>query len=283
MATHNGYVSTARLLHKGDITWADETNWSTWTSWIKYTSTTIETATGAKGTPLRFQSDVIDLGSVQYVYPIIRTGCLGTARTTVEYSETSSDLSSSTTTIGYYTHNNTATGTVVTYTVLDYTDGGYADSGNGNFSSTNYSLDYSGFKARYLRLTTYVEYFGNDNNRLQPILYNVNTEYRNDTVEKVLEDAVPGDFSQPTSSPQHYVGASISPDGPIVAVNITPKYNASYLDTQPVIIEKPGGVTFAVINSSGSNIVDWTLDISMKGLPAIHETPYGVERVQGAE
>jgi len=282
MATHNGYVSGGRLLHKGDITWADKTAWSDYTKWIEYTDTSIETETGAKGTPLRFESNIIDLGAVKYVYPVIRVGVDGHQRTVIEYSEVDSNMISPKTTIGYYTHNNAIGGAIVTYTVLDYTEPGYTDAGNGVYSSTNYDLGYMGFKARYIRLTTYVEYFDNNNQRQQPILYNVNTEYRHDTVERVLEDAIPGDFIQPTSTPQHYIGANTGPDGPLTAVNITPHHNALYPDTQPVIIEKSGaGVTFAVVDGSGNDIVDWTVDIAMKSLPEIHETPQGVERVRG--
>ena len=80
MATHNGYVSGGRLLHKGDITWADKTAWSDYTKWIEYTDTTIETETGAKGQPLRWQSDVMDLGLIKVVYPEVRVQTDGTPK-----------------------------------------------------------------------------------------------------------------------------------------------------------------------------------------------------------
>ena len=99
MATHNGVVQNGVLYHKGDITWADKTAWSGYTRWIEHTDTTIETASGAKGQPLRWQSNIIDLGVIKNVYPEIYVQCTGTPKVAIEYHETSSDLSSSTYTV----------------------------------------------------------------------------------------------------------------------------------------------------------------------------------------
>ena len=70
MGTHNGTVFGTTLKHKGDNAWSDLTSWTAYTNWTTYTDTTIETATGAKGTPLRYQTSIIDLGASKYVYPI---------------------------------------------------------------------------------------------------------------------------------------------------------------------------------------------------------------------
>ncbi len=279
-SNHNGYVQGKNLFNKGDITWADKTSWTSFTSWIEHTVTTVETATGAKGTPLRYQTTTVDLGRSLWVWPEITVNCSGVAKVVIEYSDSvdgSGDISSPTIN-GYYTHNNTATGTVVTYEVLGYMQPGYTNSGNGDYSSTNYKLDYAGFKARYVRTTTYVENFTTSNLRGQAILYSIKADFWDTTIDFYADDVVPSDFTSASGPPTHYIGLSNRP-GPVVSINITPHHHALYDDIQPVIINKTNGTpTFAVIDSDGDDIPSWKLDIQCKCLPALHETSEGVQR-----
>ena len=198
MPTHNGGVVDKVLYAKGDITWADKTDWSAYTKWIEHTDTTIETATGAKGQPLRWQSDVLDLGLIKIVYPEIRVHTNGTPKVVVEYSSTSSDLSSATSLMNEFTTDNTTTGTLIGYGVLDHMEPGYTDAG---VTSESSSYHPHGIVARYVRITVYVETFLPDGTRGQANITNVNTRFLNDTVDRTYNDATQTTFTKPRYAP----------------------------------------------------------------------------------
>jgi hypothetical protein len=136
--THNGYIEDFKLYHAGNTTWDDLddspiNNWDGWTSWTNRSNTE----------PLRYQTNIIDLGSSKYVWPHVKMGITGTGRVVVEYGE-ASNLSDATT-VGAYTNDNTTTGTIQLYSLLDFIQAGYTDD------------DYAGFKARYVRFTVFAE------------------------------------------------------------------------------------------------------------------------------
>ena len=185
MGTHNGYVEDGDLLHKGDLTWANLTSgaslsWDEWSKWTTYTSTGNQSVSGAKGTPLIYQSDIIDLGATKTVYPQITVGCQGTAKVVIEHSASSSDLSSSTTELGSYTSTNATDGTGnydETYYILDYVTSGYEQPDKNTTA-------YTGFTARYVRVTVFVERFTSATERGEPVLNVLNVELRDKDFEQ---------------------------------------------------------------------------------------------------
>jgi len=270
MATHNGYVDATGLClkHTGDITWADKTAWSDYTSWIEYTDTTIETETGAKGTPLRWQSDIMDLGIARYVYPLIEVGCNGQARVVIEYHASSSDLSSKTT-LGLYTDDNTATGTIETYSVLDYLEADYTDyDTTAGVGST--TTNYLGFKARYVRITVFVEAFEIAGTRKQTFISNISTKFLSDTIERNFVDADMGTFAYSSVPFDHYSTDNYG-TAPVVSVQITPHYDiTNEQDLVPLIYQKGGGkASFRMLDLAGNDAVGWTLDMTVKYLPEV--------------
>ena len=179
MGTHNGYVEDGDLLHKGDLQWQDLTSgaslsWDEWSKWTTYTSTTNVSATkaksGAKGTPLIYQTDTIDIGATKTVYPNIRVGCQGTAKVVIEHSANSN--MSSATVLGSYTSTNALDGTGFydeTYWFLDYVSSGY------EVPDKN-TTAYTGFTNRYVRITVFVEKFASATERGEPVLSYLNVE-----------------------------------------------------------------------------------------------------------
>ena len=279
MATHNGIVRDGILYNKGDITWADKTAWSSYTRWIEHTDTTIETATGAKGTPLRWQSNIIDLGTIKNVYPEIIVQCTGTPKVAIEYHETSSDLSSSHK-LGQYTVDNTATGTIATYCVLDGTEPGYTDDYTGVVSSVAYFISPNGFKGRYIRITVFVEEFFRDQTRGQPVLTNVSTSFKSDTVERTFVDATESTFTKRTDlTPDQYALTAYGRAG-VVSMNITPHFVSGKEDITPFITNKQNGGRFAMLDSSGTEVTGWTADVNVRHLPDVRESFLGIEKAK---
>ena len=183
MGTHNGYVEDGDLLHKGDLTWANLTSgaslsWDEWSKWTTYTSTGNQSVSGAKGTPLIYQSDIIDLGATKTVYPQITVGCQGTAKVVIEHGD-ASDLSGATL-LGSYTSTNATDGTGnydETYYILDYVTSGYEQPDKNTTA-------YKGFTARYVRVTVFVERFTSATERGEPVLNVLNVELRDKDFEQ---------------------------------------------------------------------------------------------------
>lgn len=179
-ASFNGILDTVKrtITHSGDYTWATAPTWENYTSWVDYT--------GA-GSPLLYQTEIIDLGSVKAVTPDISFSADGTARPLIEYSETSSDLSSKTV-LGKYTDDNTITGTPQTHTILDYYENDYAD------QDSSLDQNYTPFKARYVRLGAFVENFGQTVTRSVPVLRRFNWRLKEEEVVEVVNNlAVSGE------------------------------------------------------------------------------------------
>lgn len=275
MPTHNGGVVDGVLYAKGDITWADKTAWSDYTKWIEYTDTTIETETGAKGQPLRWQSDIIDFGIVRTVYPQIRVHTNGTPKVVVEYHDTSSDLSTKNT-MNIFTDDNTTTGTLQGYGVLDHMEPGYTDAGvvgeTGNYSP-------HGIYARYVRVTVFVESFLPDGTRNQPFITNVNTSFKSDTVDRMYTDATPSTFTDRTDlTPEQWALPQYGLHDRIVSLYITPQYSSGNEDIKPLVVSKTQGGRFTMMDSSATVVTTWTCDVLIKTLPDVRETILGIEK-----
>ena len=269
MGTHNGTVFGTILKHKGDQQWSDLTTWTAYDTWAKYTDTTIETETGAKGTPLRYQTSIIDLGASKYVYPAIEIGAYGTARITVEYGD-ASDLSDATT-IGTYTVDNSATGTVATYSVLNHTEPGYCDAGTTTIASTTYNLDYEGFKARYVRITVFVERFRSPTLRDMTAIRSLLIEFNDDMQTEVLYDV---DTSTLTGTVEARVLV------PRVVSAVTSMQLTAHSEANkkllPQIVSKANKTIRTLdVNKFQTTAVDATVDVAITGIPEVEESPNG--------
>lgn len=275
MGTHNGTVFQYILKHKGDQTWGDLTTWSAYDRWITYTDTSLQSSTGALGSPLRYQTSIIDMGASKYVYPSIQVGAYGTARVTIEYGD-ASDLSDATT-IGTYTTDNDNTGTIATYSVLNHTQAGYCDGGTTTISSTDYTLDYTGFKARYARVTVFVERFRSATLRDMTAIRSLLIEFNEDMQAETLYDVDTSTLS-----------------GTVEAREITPRVVSAITSMQltahseankklvPQIVSK-ANKTIRVLdaNKFQTTAVDATVDIAITGLPQVEESPRGeIDRKQ---
>lgn len=220
MGIHNGYVEDGDLLHKGDLTWANLTSgaslsWDEWTKWTTYTSTGNQSVSGAKGTPLIYQSDIIDLGATKTVYPQITVGCQGTAKVVIEHGD-ASDLSGATV-LGSYTSTNATDGTGnydETYYILDYVTSGYEQPDKNTTA-------YTGFTARYVRVTVFVERFTSATERGEPVLNVLNVELRDKDFEQEFISVAD------TSTLSGSVGARVIP----TTKTISPITQIFYSDT----------------------------------------------------
>ena len=279
MGTHNGYVEDGALLHAGEITWdqsddSPRNNWDGWTKWTTYTSTGNESVSGAKGVPLIYQTSIIDLGASKSVYPQIDVGCEGTAKVVIEHSASSSDLSSSTTLLGSYTSTNATAGTGnydETYWILDWCAAGY-EQPDKNVTA------YTGFTARYVRITVFVERFASATERGEPVLHNLTVNLMDSDFEQEFISVAD------TSGLSGSVGARVIP----LTKTIEPITQIFYSDT-----ENTGGTngkyvtktiskankTFKTINldlfedTTGIDITN--LDIHVIGIPAVTEDESG--------
>ena len=272
MGTHNGYVENGDLFHKGDLTWADLSSWSGYTQWTSYTSTGNQSVSGAKGTPLRYQTSIIDLGSALSVYPEIIVGCDGTAKVVIEHSASSSDLSSSTTTLGSYTDDNLLDGDYnETYLFLDYSTAGY-DIPDKNTTA------YTGFTARYVRVTVFVEKFASATERGNPSLYNLQVNLKNGDTEQEFVSVAN------TNTLSGSVGARVIPltktIAPITQIFYSDTNNTGGTDGKYITkTVSKADKTFKTINldlfedTTGIDITN--LDIHIIGMPAVTETETG--------
>ena len=268
MGTHNGFVRGLELEHKGDATWADHTNWSTWYSWTEHSATTVEVKTGAKGKALRYQTSIMDLGSSRYVYPEITCQCFGTPRIVIEYGD-ASDLSDATTQGGYTSDNDeTASSTYETYTILDHTTPGHTDD------------DYTGFKARYVRITVYVERFlwlpiitfprlpfmpdAVDSNftfgRFFPRIFNLNIAFKNDMqTEEQFDVAVSGETHTLTTTDIET----------ITGIQMTAHSEANKKLVPQIVSKANKQIRVVDANTFSTAAVDATVDITITGLPEV--------------
>jgi len=271
MGTHNGFVRGLELEHKGDKTWADYTNWSTWYSWTEHSATTVEVKTGAKGRALRYQTSILDLGSSRYVYPEITCQCFGTPRIVVEYGD-ASDLSDATTQ-GAYTSNNDEDGssTYQTYNIIDLTTPGYTDD------------DYTGFKARYVRITVYVERFIwfrpivgvgfvsttlNDNftfGRFFPRIFNLNIAFKNDMQTEDQFDIATSGLSGSVEA-RVLVPTDIET---ITGIQLTAHSEANKKLVPQIVSKANKTIRVVDANTFSTAAVDATVDVSMTGLPEV--------------
>lgn len=287
MGTHNGYVENGDLFHKGDLTWANLTSgaslsWDEWSKWTTYTSTGNQSVSGAKGTPLIYQSDIIDLGATKTVYPQITVGCQGTAKVVIEHSA-NSDMSSATQ-IGRYTTNNEHDGAIPgsggtadngNYYILDYVTSGYEQPDKNTTA-------YTGFTNRYVRITVFVERFTSATERGNPVLNVLNVELRDKDFEQEFISVA--DTSALTGQPSACVIPTTKTIAPITQIFYSDTNNTSGTDGKYVTktISK-ANKTFRTINldlfedTTGINITN--LDIHVVGMPAVEEQESGsIER-----
>ena len=277
MPVHNGKTINNVLYAKGDITWADKTDWSAYTKWIEYTDTTIQTATGAKGQPLRWRSDIIDFGLVRTVYPDIYVSANGTPKVVIESSMTSSDLSSATGFDNKYTADNTTTGAIQTYAVLDGMEPGYTDQG----STATAEINVRGITARYVRVTVYVEEFLPDLTRGQPVITEVNIAFKSDTVERTYTDATNATFTfRSDLSPQQFALPQYGNHPRIVSLQVTPHHTSSGEDIKALITAKTSGGRFTMMKSDATVLTSWTADVTVKTLPDVRETFTGIQKAK---
>jgi len=277
MGVHNGYVENGDLFHKGDLTWADleassSLSWDEWSKWTTYTSTGNQSVSGAKGTPLIYQTGTIDIGATKTVYPQITIGCQGTAKVVVEHSA-NSDMSSATV-LGSYTSTNATAGTGnydETYSILDFATSGY------EVPDKN-TTAYTGFSNRYVRVTVFVERFASATERGDPVLNNLTV------------DLIDSDFEQEfitvadTSTLSGSVGARVIPltktIAPVTQVFYSDTLNTTGTDGKYITkTVSKANKTFKTINldlfEDTTGIDTTNLDIHVIGLPAVEEQETG--------
>ena len=253
-ATHNGILDTVRrtITHKGDLTWdnttpANNLSWDEWTRWVTYT-----TNSGA-GKPLLYETDIIDLGSVKAVTPSINFSGDGTIRPVIQFSETSADLSSATTTLGQYTNNNAIDGTVTTFSILDYYDNDYTD------TQSSINQDYTSFSARYVKISAFVEKF-RDEVREVPSLGQFNWTLDDlHHQEKVFDLAVSGEA---TAIPTQDMGVADH-----IQVTVHSEANKKLV---PQIVSK-ANKTIRVVDANKFTTagVSATVDVTITGQPQL--------------
>ncbi len=239
------------LTHNGDILWSTYTAWSSYPSWTQHTSTTTNAETGATGTPLYFQTEIIDLGSSLTVYPEINYSGQGDVRAVIEFSD-NSDLSSASF-LGKYTTDNAKDTEIVVYDVLDYQEAGYTNED----SSTN--SNYSSFTARYVRFTAFVEDFNEaSTSRDVQTLESFNWALKTDIISETLQDvAVSGDTAALT----------FADIGSVISMNITP-HSVSNKKLIGQIVNKTNK-TIRVVDANSFSVsgVSATVDVSATGVP----------------
>jgi hypothetical protein len=280
MGTHNGYVDAeGSLVHKGEKTWDDLTpgnsfSWDQWTKWTVYSTNGNEGVSGAKGVPLIYQTSIIDLGASKSVYPQIDVGCEGTAKVVIEHSASSSDLSSSTTLLGSYTSTNATAGTGnydETYWILDFCNAGY------EIPDKN-TTAYTGFTARYVRVTVFVERFASATERGEPILNNLTVNLMDDDFEQEFISVA--DTSALTGQPSACVIPLTKTIEPITQIFYSDTENTGGTNGKYVTkTVSKANKTFKTINldlfedTTGMNITN--LDIHVIGMPAVTEDESG--------
>ena len=282
MGTHNGYVIDTALFHNGEITWdqsddSPRSNWDGWTKWTTYTSTGNEDAggagsSGAKGVPLIYQTSIIDLSASKTVYPQIDVGCDGTAKVVIEYSA-NSDMSSDTT-LGSYTSTNVVAGTGnydENYWFLDFVNAGY------EVPDKN-TTAYTGFTARYIRITVFVEKFASATERGEPVLHNLTVNLMDSDFEQEFISVA--DTSSLSGQPSACVIPLTKTITPVTQIFYSDIANTSGTDGKYVTkTVSKANKTFKTINldlfedTTGMNITN--LDIHVIGMPAVTEDETG--------
>lgn len=245
MPDYNGTLDTVKrtITHHGDTTWDTATTWSGYTSWVSYTAGPYG---GAAGEPLRYRTDIIDLGSIKDVYAQVNYNGEGTIWTTIEHSESDSSLSSPTY-VEQYTSDNTGSGTVQTHTWLDYYEEGYCDQ------------FYPGFRARYVRFTAFVENFTDASTRGIPELGQFTWELRTDTVsENISNEAVSGDAHS----------LSFNRIGTVINMVITPVDQANKKLVPHIVSKTAGTIRVLDANTFDTAGVSATVDVRAEGIPA---------------
>jgi len=248
-------TNTRTLTHNGDILWnTGSLTWGTYTSWTTHTASADHT--GVVGTPLYYQTDIIDLGSSQTVYPEINYSGNGDVRVVIEYHTSNSDLSGASF-LGKYTTDNANNTSVVTYDVLDYQEAGYTNED----SSTN--SNYTAFTARYVKFTAFVDKFDTATTRDIQTLENMNWALKTDTVSEQLNDIATSGLG---GSDEARVIA-FDQIGSIIQINITP-HSQTNKKLEAQIVNKTNK-TFRVLDSNSFSVagVPATVDISATGIP----------------
>lgn len=266
MATFNGFLDAIKrlIIGIGEGTWDDQTRWDSFTSWTMWggiiSSPVIPTHGGVDGQPLYYKTDIIDLGSIQDVYIELRYSAEGTIHPVIEYSETDSALTTNTV-INAYTDDNTTTGTIQTHTALDYYEEGYC------------SVEWSGFRARYIRLTAFVDNYESADQRAIPILGSFNWEVKTDTVEEKLN-------SEAVSGNAHTL--SFTRIGTITNITMT-AHSETDKKLVPQLVSKQNATVRVVdANSYSVDGVSATVDVNAEGIPgvfAVDSTGIQVEAV----
>lgn len=247
MATYNGTLDTVRrsITHKGDYTWTTPSTWADYTSWVDYT---------ADGSPLLYETDIIDLGSVKSVTPEISFSADGTVRPVIQYSETSSDLSTATTTLGQYTDDNTITGTPTTYSILDYYDNDYTD------QDSALDHNYTPFTARYVKFSGFVEKF-RDGVREVPQLNQFNWRLLQEEVEETVNSLSVSGESTTIPLTNVFVATNIQ-------ATVHDQANKKLVAHITKGINPPYTIRVVDANTFDTAGVDATVDLVVRGLPA---------------
>ena len=271
MATHNGTLDTVNrtITHKGDIAWnTGSLTWADYTQWCQYTLTTTAAETGANGTPLRYQTAIIDLGSSKSVTPYVEYDAEGTVRVVIEHHTSSSDLSSSTF-LGKYTTDNAIDTAITTYSVLDYYEEGMTD------EESSAAHNYTSFTARYVRITVYVENFATATTRGVPVLNKFYYELRTDSILEELNDIA-------TSGLSGTVEARVLAFNDIgVATNIQlTAHSEANKKLVPQIVSKTNKTVRVLdANTFDTAAVEATIDVVARGLPGtLTATPTRIEQ-----
>ena len=245
-------TDTRQLTHLGDILWnTGSLTWATYTSWATHTSTTTVAETGATGTPLYFQTAIIDLGSSRTVYPEIAYSGDGDVRAVIEFSTSDSALSSPSF-LGKYTTDNAQDTEIVVYDVLDYQDAGYTNED----SSTN--SNYTAFTARYIRLTAFVDKFSSATTRDIQTLNTFNWSLKTNTITETLEDV------SVDADPFTLTFTNI---GSIINCQIT-AHSETNKKLVPQLVSKTNK-TIRVVDANSFSVsgVNATVDVSATGIP----------------
>jgi len=241
-ASYNGTLDeiARTITHHGDLTWATAPTWENYTSWVTHSAPAIG---GANGTPLRYQTEIIDLGSTITGFVEVRYNAKGTIRTVIETGN-SSDLSDATFQ-SKYTTDNTDNGACITHTFLNYYEEGYCDD------------IYGAFTGRYLRITAFIDLFNTTTQRGVPELGQFNWEVRTDTVTEQLDDvAVSGEAHTLT----------FSKIGALTNINITPQQQTNKKLAGEIVSK--ANKTIRVVDNNAFNVSGQsaTVDILARGI-----------------
>lgn len=251
----NGLLDTTTnsITHSGNLTWDDVTpgnslSWDEYTSWATYSGSAYG---GAVGTPLFYQTAIIDLGSTKTGYAEINYDANSTIKVVIETGD-ASDLSDATFQ-SKYTTDNTVNGTVTTHTWLNYYEEGYCD----DLPTT--------FTGRYIRITAFIELFETLTARALTTLNNLNWAVKTDKTTQTLEDI-------DTSSLSGTADARVLPltDVGAPTVLIITSHSESGKVLIPQIVSKTNKTIRVIDAASGAtSSVDATIDAYAEGYPGV--------------